>query len=341
VLSRKILTSKTAKFFLLAAVVGATSSAFCQEFPDFPVGTGNSSSILEYGVGIAAYGSSYYPGALFATYVDQGNSLNSAFSLNGSTYQDQGIMLDHVSGKAFNVNCRQAATCSPAVAVFKGVAYIAYPDQNTLGLDVVEVTEIPGNTGWYYQTVYTDTSVQLTSAPGMAVAPDGKHLILRYGTSNVPNESNGTYTTEFDGTTWSTYPSGGLAPTQSALVSFGGNLYAIDKQDNSDNGVFVSKLSDSGVVISGSSYQVPGWYTKAGISAVVFKNNIVATFQQDASSDYLWVYSTPDGQNWSGKEYTNIQIGGTPSVALYNGGIVTAFIAQASHDWLFSSFATQ
>ena len=212
-------------------------------------------------------------------------------------------LVDRNTGARYNVNCNAGnpATCAPAVAVFRGNAYIAFADQNTHGLDVVQVSTIAGNAAWQYSLIHTETGVQLTSAPAMAVAPDGVHLLIRYGTSNISGQNNATFTTEFDGTNWSTYTSAGFAPTQSAMVVFNGSLFVIDKQNNSSNGVFVSRADNNGVFIPGTAFQVSGWFTPAGINATVFNGNIVAVIQSTQSNHDLWVFSSPDGTNWSGR----------------------------------------
>jgi hypothetical protein len=337
---KKHVSDRSIQAFAIALLASLTVGASAQVFPNFPAGTANSSTLLEYGAGIVPFGSGLYPNALFMAYVNgsQENNIGVAYSLNGTTYTNFGSIVDSSTGSRYNVNCSAStpATCAPAVITFKSKAYIAFADQTTGGLDVVQVSQIASNAAWSYSLIHTDTTVKLTSAPTMIASPDGVHLLIRYGTSNT-SQKNSTYVTSFDGSsTWSTYASGGYAPTQSAMVVLASQIYAVDKQNNSDNGVWVTKLDNNGNNLTGG--QISGWATGAGFSATVYKNNIVVAFQQDASSNYLWVFSSPNGSSWTGQEYTSNQIGATPAIAAYNGGVALVYKSNDSSNWLFANF---
>jgi hypothetical protein len=292
---------------------------------------------------------------MMMVYVDELNLLRFAESLDGTNFYETGQspLFDPSTGNGYGANCNAGngrPTCSVAVTIFRGVAYIAFADQSFGGLTVLQATQFPnspgvniGPDGWQYSVAYQDRTVHLTSAPAMVVSPDGNRLLIRYGNSVDKSGNNVAYVTAYDGLNWSTYKSTGYAPTQSALVVFNGTLYAIDKQDNSKNGVFVARLDNNGLLLQAMG-QIPSWYTGDGINAVVFNGSIVAVVRDNTHPrNDLWVFSTSDGVNWFSHDYGKvpIQIGATPAIARFNSGVSVCFQANDSTHHLFCSYAAQ
>jgi hypothetical protein len=331
--------------FLLSLFLAPVAARAQQYYagPEFPAGTENT-SILVYGApGLAPFGSSTYPSALFMAYPNSSGYVGTAFSTDGRNYTDQGEAISS-SGQSYHVACSGSGilqpTCGVGVAVFKGTLYFAYANSGNNGLAVVAVTPKAGESTYNFSLVEYITSVVLTSAPAVTVSPDGTQLLIRYGTS----ASNTTYTTRYNGSAWTTVASGSNAPTQSALVVFNGTLYAIDKQNNSNNGVWVSKLDNNGVYISGTGFQVANWYSSTGFSGIVYHNtntgvsNIVVTYGANTGSHTLQLESSPDGVNWYAFDQGG-SIGGVAAITNWDNQVPLAFRCVCSQGYLYSDIA--
>jgi hypothetical protein len=340
-ISRRSALKRISPITALCFLAILTVRAYAAEFPAFPTGTAVTASEFNVrsGMGIVSYTTGLSTSAPFLAAVDPNAHIYTTV-YNSPQWVLPTTAVDSHTGSYYLVKCSSAATCSVATAVYNGLAYMAFVDGTTGGLDVVSVTPIHGTTSFTYSLVYQDNGLTLTSAPGMTVY--GSQLIIIYGTNNVAGLKNGTYATAFNGSTWTTRPQNSLSPTQPALVSFNGSLYIIEKQDNSSNGIFVHQGDANGVYIPGTLYQMSGGFTGAGISGVVYNGNIVLGIQQDASSHYFYVFSSSNpinGSSWTGQKYPNIQVGATPALATFGTGISLAFKSN-NNNWLFTSFAT-
>jgi hypothetical protein len=326
-------------YIVAVVLLAAALTANAQQYPVFPAGTENTSIQVFNAPGLAAYGSGLYTNALFMAYPATNGFVYTAFTTDGRNYTDQGEAIDHSNGQTYHVACDATVppTCGTPVAVFNGTAYIAYVNYGDHGLAVVAVTKIPGNAAYSYHLVYYSPSLSppLTSTPAMTVSPDGLRLLIRYGTS----PSNSTYTTSYNGSTWSTVASGSNAPNQSALVVFQGTLYAIDKQNNSNNGVWVSKLDNNGVYISGTGHQIPNWFTSQGFSGIVYNNSsIVVTYASNDSSHTLDIAASSDGTNWT-LHTQGGSIGGPAAITNWDNQVPLAFRNVSSPPYLWTSIA--
>ena len=340
-------TSLFVKGILLASISLCIHSAplLSQEVPAFGPETNNSPLATEHGLGMAQFQNGDYGTAILLSYVGGGNVVSTAISINGQAFSDQGAV--HVGGNVYLVNCDAGnpETCTPAVAVYgpNNTAYIAFAESNTHGLYVLAANVIPGNANYSFTLAYSDTSVQLTSAPTMIVSPNGQNLLIRYGTSNNASAKNTTYVTEFNGTSWSTYPTAAFAPTQSAMAISGGTLYAIDKQNNSSNGVFVSQLDNNGNQIANTPYQIPGLIVKHGFSAATFKGSVVVCVQADSPDNWFYTFSSSNpssSTSWLNHQYS-METGPAPQITLFNQGLTEAHQANDSSLAIYSAFATQ
>jgi hypothetical protein len=340
--SKPLLQSFMKPIICMSFLLGVSLQTYAQESPNFPSGTANSTAdfTLENGVAITPYQNSLVGSSLFLAAVNGTQAITTAVSTDGSTYEFPDINIsDSQTGDVYHVNCNDAvpAACGIATAVYNGSLYMAFANQATGGLAVVEATPIPGNAGYTYTVAHRDNNVSLTSAPGMIVS--NGNLIIIYGTSNY--SVNGSYVTVLSGSTWTDEEQNSNAPTQPGLVNFNGTLYVITKQNNSDNGCFVAEANAStGVAISGSSKQIAGCFTGSGIAAAVFNNNIVFAIQSNASSHNLWAFSSPDGSTWHSTSYTNNQLGGPAGLAVFNNGLALAYKGNTTQT-LFGTFATQ
>jgi hypothetical protein len=307
-----------------------------QEAPNWSSFVSNSSITMGYTGSLVPYETGSGLAALVLVYTDTSSFVDMAYTNNGTTYTE--LFRPTIGGSYLQLDCNQGQidVCSPAAAVYGSVLYIAYPNTSD-GLSVITAVPTGSPTNTYtFTSVYTDNSVHLTSSPTMIVSPNGD-LLIKYGTSNNPSLKNASYVTEYNGSTWSTYSNGGNSPTRSAMVVFNGVIYSFDKQNNSSNGTWISTLDNNGIVQSG--HQVSGMYTGLGYSATVFNNNIVVAFQQNASTHYLWVFSSPDASTFYSHEY-GAKIGATPIIANYDSGLALAFKANDSTNWLWAAFAT-
>ncbi len=225
--------------------------------------------------------------------------------------------------------------CGYGLGFWNGIPYLAFSDQNE-NLEVYSLTPVHGYNAYNANRVFTDTSVHITSAPSIKVTPNDT-LLIRYGTRNSSSLKNLIYVPENKGSGFSTHSTTGLSPVQCAMVSFNGAVYAFDGQDNSSNGVWESKLDQDGNIIANTSHQISGWYTKSGLSAVVFNNNIDVAFQAESSTHHFYIASSPDGNSWRFQQYPNT-LNFTPRLGLFNGALAAATVANDSSYSLWSDY---
>lgn len=332
---------------LLVNFCGLSIAANAQFAPSFPAGTKNSFPVMG-SMGMIQMPS--YEKPLFLAYLiyttnSFSPTIGAAYSLDGTHFVNLGAMIDSAGGN-YTVNCsvNTGTACGVSIAMLGPIPYMAFADAKTGGLDVVQIFPQAGNTFSYHLVQHDDTA-QLTSIPSMSPDPSGTHLIIRYGTNLNPPLKNVAYVSSLDGSgvLSARYRVNGYSPTQSGLVVFNSYLHAMDKQDNSKNGVFVSTLDDRGYSTDGTGgTQVSGWYTPQGISALVLRGAIAAAIQSTQSNHDLWVFSSPDGQNWVGHDYgTTIQIGGTPTMATFNTNVCLTYRGNGTDSSLFATCAPQ
>ncbi len=205
----------------------------------------------------------------------------------------------------------------------------------TRGLDVVTATPISGNVAYQFQLVKQFNSVQLTTAPGVAVF-NGK-LIYIFGTSSVSGINNAFFEATFDGVNW-TEPSdanlGASNPNlriasaaQPALAVLNGTLRMCTQQNNSQHNMFLYYSPDG--VTWYPSVGMYGEYSalQMGVGATMVKinNTLLLANKQNNSNHALLIFSSTDGVNWSDQEYPGIQVGWTPGIALFNGDVSLLF----------------
>ncbi len=335
---------QSTQIMLSGLAVFVTAPMLAQTFPTFPAGTANSSITLESGTGgsFAPVGNSVYPNAYNFVYTNANQNMDVAYTLDGRTYSIAGT-IDY-DGITPEEGCGRGYPddCIPAAAAVGTNLYVAFVANSCDCLYVLKGVRIPGNVFFTWSVAYTNTAQTLSSAPAMAITPDSHYLVIRYGTTN----ENATYSTTLNISTgaWNTYVANGYAPTRSALVSFSGSLYAIDKQNNSDNGVFVSKLNDNGIYIPGTSYQVSGWTTLRGLSATVWNGELVVVDRVNSGSNTLQIHVSTNGSTWSGQTYSGHTGGGDYAAATFNNGTTTgvaiAVVANDPSDWLYGNFGT-
>lgn len=330
--------------FVMLALLGACSTvqSWSQEIPAFGTEVNNSSLQTYYGLAMAQYQNGLAGTALVLAYPDGSGILNAAYSTDGQNFNPLG-QVRTVNGQAFTLLCNDGSateTCTPAMAVYKGVLYIAFAQQSTGNLYVLSATPMQNSAAYIFNLVYEDTAINLTSAPAMVVSPNGANLLIRYGTSNIAKQSNATFVTSFDGTNWSRTASGGFAPTQSAMVVLNGKLFVIDRQNSSADGMFVSQVDNNGIQIAGTVNQIPGVIVRHGFQGVNFKNSIVLAVQANDPQKSFYIFSSLDGLNWANHLYPS-STGNAPQLALFGSGVSEAHQENGSPYTIFSSFTTQ
>jgi hypothetical protein len=347
VLCKPLQKASLVAFGLIVNLCCLNLAANAQFIPSFPGGTKNSFSIAGSTgmIQMPSYEKSLFLAYLIYTTNSGTPTIGAAYSADGTHFVNLGAMVDTAGGN-YTVNCNVnvGTACGVSIAMLGPIPYMTFADGKTGGLDIVQIFPQPGNT-FSYHLVQHDDRAQLTSIPSMSPDPSGTHLIIRYGTSLNPPLKNVAYVSSLDqsGNLSARYQVNGYSPTQSGLVVFNSYLHAMDKQDNSDNGVFVSTLDDRGYSTDGTGgTQVSGWYTPQGIAALVLRGAIVALVQSTQSNHDLWAFSSLDGQTWRANDYgSSIRIGGTPAMATFNTNVCVTFRANDSTNALFATCGPQ
>ncbi len=329
-------------FIAVAAFAIASSSAYAQYFPAFPGFVNNSGIRGLEGLTALQAPNGYYGQVVLMPHVENG-IVQLSFSTDGKNYQGDFRPVGPAPGYGginYGVNCEadRPDICSLGSVAAYGKIFIAFSDVSDKGLTIVRLDPVNGQSFYIGTTVYHNNAVQLTAAPAMALSPNNT-LIVRYGTSNGSQKNVAYVTQSNDGTSFSTHVTNGLAPTQSGLVVFGGQFYFFDGQDNSDAGVWEGLLDNNGNEIANTSHQISGWYTKTGLSATVFNNNIVVAFQQNSSQHHFTIFSSPNGSSWYSQQYPNLE-NYTPKLANFNGGLSAVTIANDSSYSLWTDYTT-
>lgn len=282
---------------------------------------------------------------LYAFYVDSSTRVSYSYSTDGVNYSGQGNPINPSTGGYYLADCNAetgASTCAASAVATNNGIYIAFSEGSTHYLDVVLATQDPQSTfpALQFSLVYRATNVFLTTVPGLIVYND--KLIINYGTNNNPSIHNAGWVSAYDFSsgTWSTYSNNATFPTKPGMAIFGGQLYEITKQNNSQNHIWVSRLDGNGIIIPGSPGEINTNFTVAsGITATVYEGNIVFCGTNNNGSGQLDIYSSPDAINWSAINYSSLTMGATAGIAVFNNGLATAFKQDSSNDILSASFA--
>ena len=284
---------------------------------------------------------------LYAFYVDSSTRVSYSYSTDGVNYEGKGTPVSTTTGGFYLADCNAetgASTCAASAVATNDGIYIAFSEGSTHYLDVVLATQDPQSAtpALLFNLVYRATNVFLTTAPGLIVY-DNK-LIINYGTNNNPSIHNAGWVTSYDfAGNWLTYSNNATFPTKPGMAIFGGQLYEITKQNNSQNHIWVSHLDATGAVINtpadhpvqiNSAFQVA-----SGITATIYQGQIVFCGTNNNGSGQLDIYSSPDGINWYAINYSSLTMGATAGIAVFNNGLATAFKQDSSNDILSASFA--
>ena len=340
-----LFVSKIRVSALLCAVglLSMSSRGFAQVFPPFPTAIESSQFTMDQGTSAASVpnGAS---GTVVMSVFASGGRFGWASTVDGKTYTNGGL---ESPANLPNVDCNAStpSTCGAAIAVFNNIIYVAYADASTHGLDVGIATPISGNVAYSWTLTHTDASVQLTTSPAMSVSPDGSHLIVIYGTSSDPSTSNQFFESTLNTSgTWSQASEAGnlqslrlSSASRPAVSLFNSKLWLCSQQNNSNHQLFVYNSTDG--INWNFVEQFSGLALGGGAQMVTFEGNLVLATQQNNSNRALFIFSSPDGVNWSAQEYSNIQMGGDPGLALFNGGVSLVFKANSSGNELFGPFA--
>lgn len=282
---------------------------------------------------------------LYAFYVDSSTRVSYSYSTDGVNYEGKGTPVSTTTGGFYLADCNAAtgaSTCAASAVATNNGIYIAFSEGSTHYLDVVLATQDPQSAtpALQFNLVYRATNVFLTTAPGLIVY--GNKLIINYGTNNNPSIHNAGWVSAYDfgAGTWSTYSNNATFPTKPGMAIFGGQLYEITKQNNSQNHIWVSRLDINGVIIPNTPTEInPAFQVASGITATVYEGNIVFCGTNNNGSGQLDIYSSPDGVNWYAVNYSSLTMGATAGIAVFNNGLATAFKVDSSSDILSASFA--
>lgn len=333
-------------FYPLVIISASSFQAQAQFFPAFTAPSADQSSVqMDAGVSAAEVPNGAYGNALVSVYSNQ-DFLSYSVSADGlnSVYS---YLIDYSipGGSSVNravVNCSgYPGLCSGAIATYNGHIYIAYPDGSTGGLDVLEATEVPGGVGYLFSLVHQDNSVFLTTTPSMVVF--NGQLIIIFGATEP--YKNAFYSVNFDGTTWNPATDAYLGEGPNAQIAsgakpglavLGNTLWMTSQQNNSHNYMFVYSSTDG---IHWNPNTAVGPYGQScclaiggGISMVTINNNLVLANQQDSSNHALFVFSSPDGTNWTYQEYSGLYLSNAPALALFNGDVALQYRSNSSSD---------
>jgi hypothetical protein len=338
----KYMSSSLSRIFSIIALgclSGAVQQGAAQTFPSWPTPIYQPSQSIDQGVSAVAAPNSYYGTVLLSVYTN-GNRFSYGVSLDGQNY----IYGGPTTLPEVGCNAATPSICSATVAVFNGTIYAAYSDYGTYGLDVLIGT--PVGTAYTWALTHQDTSVRMTTAPAMAVSPDGSHLIVIYGTSNDSYTKNQFFESTLDaygnwtqaseaGSLQTLRLSSGSRPAMSVLNN---TLFLCSQQNNSHHQLYVYSSLDG---VNWSYVEdFSGLALGGGASMVTYQGNLVLANQQNNSNHALFVFSSPNGINWYAQEYPNYRMGGDPGLALFNNGISLVYRANDSSAALYGSFTT-
>jgi hypothetical protein len=344
-------------FAFLGVLFTVSSSALAQTYPTFSTPGEQSQIDLDAGISLAEVPNGLYGNALMSVYSYEG-ALNYSISANGTTsvynIRESGQNLTSSVNSDTTVpyvDCRSGipGNCSASIAVFDNKIYVAYADSQTLGIDVLEATPIANNVGYSWSLVYQSNAVSLTTTPAMASftnpTTSAQQLVIIFGATKPFN--NAFYSVNFNGTTWTAPNDANLGGSnlqissgaQPALVEFNGQLWLCSQQNNSHHNMYVYTSPDGNVW--NFETDSTGLALGGGASMVVFNNTLVLANQQNNSTHDLFIFVSTNGANWTAQQYTSIQMGSTPGLALYNGDLALQFQSNSgSPKPLFTSIAS-
>lgn len=306
----------------------------------------DTSLTVQQGVGAASVPNSVDGTVVMSVFVNTDDVLTYGISTSGTNSVGNGLAKSS-GGVYYNPNCNAStpATCSAAIRVYNGKIYIAFSDLNNSNrLTVIVATPISGTTAYSFATVRQDTVATMVTAPEMEVI--NGLLVIVYGASNDPNTKHAFYEVTFNGTTWTNASESNLggssllvsSAAKPAMAVLGTKLWMVTQQNNSNHQLFSYYTTDG--VHWTFGVQDTGLALGGGASMVTYKNTLVLANQQNNSNHALFVFSSTDGVHWGAQEYSAIQMGGVPALALFNTGVALAFKSNNSENYL-SSYATQ
>ncbi|ADV84847.1 hypothetical protein [Terriglobus saanensis] len=318
-------------------------SVSAQGYPGFPAATLSNSATPLRGITMVPFHSDFYGNILYSFYANTDGRLAYAYSADGSNFLAQDIP-GNGSGGFFNI-AQDAAigdfTAAVGSVVFNAnTIFLGYVEAGTYQLVIVEADFIPGvNWGLSFHEVYRDRNAGgATTAPGMVIAPNG-NVVAMYGTSGRSSVLNEGWTTYRDVTTgiWSSKDANLNCPTQPGLANFRNSIYMVQRQNGGGGrGIWENILDNTGFYINGTGHQIIG-STYWGLSMLVWQGELIFAAQENNGEHALDIYASLDGVNWVTNRYFGIDIGATPGIALYNGGLTAAFKA---NDARYVTYAT-
>jgi hypothetical protein len=216
------------------------------------------------------------------------------------------------------------------------------------GLDVLEGTVLAGEAGYSFQLVHQDTSVYLTTTPSMVVF--NGQLIIIFGATRP--FKNAFYSVNYTaGGTWPTATDANLGGSTNeissgvkpglAVLNAGSEsqtLWMTSQQNNQYHYLYVYYSTD-GIhwapnTAVGTGGKSPTYAIGGGISMVTIDDELVLANQQDASPYGLIVLSSPDGTNWSIRNYPtsgeDLYLGNAPALALFNDDVALQYRSNTS-----------
>jgi hypothetical protein len=124
--------------------------------------------------------------------------------------------------------------------------------------------------------------------------------------------------------------------TQSGLAFFQGILYMVQKIDGGGTTIFVNHLDSAGHFVSGNQISGSGatFRTVAGLSMLVWKNELIFSAMDRDNSNAVVIYASTNGATWNGMTYTNRLTGATPGLALFNNGLTMAYRSRNTNDYV-------
>jgi|GEM_PF-2807528 len=334
-LSSKIYRSLGSLLFtIMLGLLGICPNALsAQAYPGFPGATVSNPATPLRGITLVPFHSDASGNVLYSFYANTDGRLAYAYSTDGTNFLAQDIP-GNPAGGFFNI--AQDAAIGDFTAAVGSVVYdaktifLGYVEAGTYQLVILQATFIPGvNWGLTFSEVYRDRNAGgATTAPGMAISPSG-NVVAMYGTSGRSSVLNEGWTTYRDAATgiWSSKDANLNCPTQPGLANFRNAFYMVQRQNGGGGrGIWQNQLDNTGFYINGSGHQIIG-STYWGLSMLVWQDELIFAAQQNNGEHALDIYASLDGVNWVTNRYFGIDIGATPGLALYNGGLTAAFKA--------------
>ncbi len=315
--------------FAVTLALLPASTLEAQQFPAFAnPATNNTSTPVLRGVSLVTFQTSY--GAVnLAFYADATNgrlayaNQTGPNTFSGSYYAENGASPELYYYPDQNANTGNSSAGVTAI-VSNGNMYVAYVENNSNQFVVLQAQAIPqSNNNFFFNEVYRDTTSGAVNTAPASVNFAGNTIFI-YGTSRNSNINNEAWTTWIDASgNWHTQDANFSTPTQPGVANFNGTLYYVQKQNNSNNGIFFGRLDSTGHFISASQLN-SNWRTPSGLTMLVWNSQLLFAAQANASPYPLCVYTSPNASNWSSNCYSGINIDSTPGLAIFGGSLNAA-----------------